>query len=330
MRLTSMFAVSVISIVAPLAAAPTTGIGIDRLDPALDGLIAPDAQPERVATGFSFTEGPMWKDGRLWFSDVNGDKMRAVDPAGKVQELIANSGGLANPPAGASIGSNAMVPAEDGSVLMAQMGARRIVRIDGKLNIHPFLAEFQGKRLNSPNDLVYARDGALWFTDPPFGLFNGMDKDPAKQLPFNGVFRYAQGVLKPVITDLKLPNGIGFSPDGHVLYVTDYGPPGAIFAYDVGRDGALSNKRTLIAFPRGGGGGADGLKVDRAGNIWATGPGGIRIITPQGKVLGQIRLPEVAANLAFAGDGHILYITASTSIYRLRTKVAGVLPRYTR
>lgn len=330
MRLTSMFAVSVVSIVAPLPAAPTTGIGIDRLDPALDGLIAPDAQLERLATGFSFTEGPMWKDGRLWFSDVNGDKMRAVDPAGNVQELIANSGGLANPPAGASIGSNAMVPAEDGSVLMAQMGARRIVRIDGKLNIHPFLADFQGKRLNSPNDLVYARDGALWFTDPPFGLFNGMDKDPAKQLSFNGVFRYAQGVLKPVITDLKLPNGIGFSPDGHVLYVTDYGPPGVIFAYDVGRGGTLSNKRTLIAFPRGGGGGADGLKVDRAGNIWATGPGGIRIITPQGKVLGQIRLPEVAANLAFAGDGHILYITASTSIYRLRTKVAGVLPRYTR
>jgi gluconolactonase len=223
-----------------------------------------------------------------------------------------------------------MATDKDGTVLMVQMGARRIARLDAKLGIHPFLSDYQGKRLNSPNDLVFAHDGALWFTDPPFGLFNGMDRDPAKELPFNAVFRYAQGKLTPVITDLKLPNGIGFSPNGKILYVTDYGPPGVIFAYNVGAGGKLSNKRTLISFPRGGSGGADGLKVDMAGNIWATGPGGIRIISPQGKMLGQLILPEVAANLAFVGDGHTLYITASTSIYRLHTKVAGELPRYRR
>jgi gluconolactonase len=303
---------------------------VERVDPALDALIDPSASIERVATGFSFTEGPMWKDGRLWFSDVTGDKLRAVDPTGKVELLLANSGGLPNPPAGANIGSNAMVPDRDGTVLMAQMGARRIARVDSKIGVQSFLDNYQGKRLNSPNDLVFARDGSLWFTDPPFGLFNGMDKDPAKQLPYNGVFRYADGKLEPVITDLALPNGIGFSPDGKTLYVTDYGPPGVIYAYDVGATGKLSNKRTLIAFPAGGGGGADGLKVDTAGNVWATGPGGIRIVSPQGKVLGQIKLPEVAANLAFAGDGHTLYITASTSVYRLHTKVAGELPRYMR
>ena len=330
MRPTALF--GALLAVAPLygAAAQTDSMRIERADPALDALIAPDARIERVATGFTFTEGPMWKDERLWFSDVNGDKMRAVDPSGHVEELIANSGGLSNPPAGAAIGSNGMVPDKDGTVLMVQMGARRIVRVDAQHKITPYLSDYQGKRLNSPNDLVFDKTGALWFTDPPFGLFNGMNKDPAKQLPYNAVFRYAGGQLKPVITDLALPNGIGLSPDGKTLYVTDYGPPGIIYAYTIGAGGALSGKRTVIAFPAGGGGGADGLKVDTAGNIWATGPGGIRIITPQGKVLGQIKLPEVAANLAFASDGHTLYITASKSVYRLNTKVAGILPRYSR
>lgn len=324
-------------VAALLATAPLCHVGaqtasarIERIDPALEDLIAPDAGIERVATGFSFIEGPMWKDGRLWFSDVTGDKMRAVDPSGKVEELIANAGGLPNPPAGANIGPNGMVPDKDGTVLMAQMGARRIARVDARHRVRPFLSDYKGKRLNSPNDLVFASDGSLWFTDPPFGLYNGMDKDPAKQLPYNAVFRYANGALEPVITDLKLPNGIGFSPNGKILYVTDYGPPGVIFAYDVGFNGALSNKRTLIAFPAGGKGGADGLKVDTAGNIWATGPGGIWIISPAGKTLGQIKLPEVAANLAFGGDGHTLYIAASTSVYRLQTRVAGMLPRYSR
>ncbi len=323
------------ALVVPLAlhaAAPAQqgGARIERLDPALDALIAPGATVERVATGFSFTEGPLWHDGRLWFSDVSGDVLRAVDAAGKVEELLANAGGLAKPPAGKSIGPNGLVPDRDGGVLMAQMGARRIVRLSADRRITPVIADYRGQRLNSPNDLVFAADGALWFTDPPFGLYNGMDRDPAKQLPYNAVFRYAGGSLTPVITDLKLPNGIGFSPDGRTLYVTDYGPPGTIYAYKVGRGGALSGKRVLIAFPAGGAGGADGLKVDRRGNVWATGPGGIRVISPAGKVLGQIVLPEVAANLAFAGDGHTLYITASTSVYRLRTTVAGVLPRYAR
>ncbi|MBW6529850.1 SMP-30/gluconolactonase/LRE family protein [Sphingomonas sp. RRHST34] len=318
-----------LALLAP-AAAQETGPRVERLDPALDSLIAPGTAVERIATGFGFTEGPLWHDGRLWFSDVSGDTLRAVDPAGRVEELIGNAGGLPNPPAGKSIGPNGMVSDRDGSVLMAQMGARRIVRVDANRRVTPVITDYRGKRLNSPNDLVFAADGALWFTDPPFGLYNGMDSDPAKQLPYNAVFRYAGGELTPVITDLKLPNGIGFSPDGRTLYVTDYGPPGMIYAYDVGRGGTISRRRVLISFPAGGAGGADGLKVDRRGNVWATGPGGIRVISPAGKVLGRVVLPEAAANLAFAGDGHTLYITASTSVYRLRTAVAGMLPRYAR
>jgi len=325
----ALLAASLAVLCVPSGAQPPAPPSIARLDPGLDAVIAPGTRIERIATGFSFTEGPMWRGGRLWFSDVSGDKLRAVTPDGKVELLIANAGGLPNPPAGANIGPNAMVPAADGTVLLAQMGARRIVKVGADRKIRPFLSDYQGKRLNSPNDLVHGRDGALWFTDPPFGLFNGMDKDPAKQLPFNAVFRYANGKLEPVITDMTLPNGIGFSPDFKTLYVGNYGPDKYIRAYDVGPNGKLSAPRVLIRFPASAGPeGPDGLKVDSAGNIWATGPGGIRIITPRGKVLGQITLPEVAANLAFGGDGRDVYITASTSIYRLRARIKGEIPLY--
>lgn len=315
---------------APLAAqppAPVAAPSIERIDPALDAIIAPGTAIERVATGFGFTEGPMGREGRLWFSDVTGDKMRAVSPDGMVEELVDNSGGLPGAPLGKPIGSNGMVPAPDGTVLMAQMSGRRIAKVGKDMKPQPFIADYQGKRLNSPNDLVYDRTGALWFTDPPFGLINGMDKDPAKELPFNGVFRYADGKLSAVITDMTLPNGIGFSPDFRTLYVGNYGPDKYVRAYDVAADGSLSAPRVLIRFTEPGEG-PDGLKVDSAGNIWMTGPGGIRIVTPQGKILGQIKLPEVAANLAFAGDGHTVYIAGSSSIYRLRSKVKGMLPLY--
>lgn len=304
---------------------------IVRLDPALDAVIAPGTRIERVATGFKFTEGPMWRAGRLWFSDLVADEMLAVTPEGRAEVLISNSGGVKNPPPNSYFGSNAMVPDRDGSVLMIQQGGRRIVRVDEQLHIHPFLDRYQGKKLNSPNDLVFAPDGALWFTDPPFGLL-GMDKDPAKELPFNGVFRYSGGTLTAAITDLTLPNGIGFSPDGKTLYVSNYGPQRFVKAFDVGRNGELSNGHMLIQYSDDTPGkeGPDGLKVDTAGNIWTTGPGGIRIITPRGKVLGQIKLPEVAANIAFANQGEIVYITASTSIYCLRVATRGEMPLYSR
>ncbi|MFB0873081.1 MULTISPECIES: SMP-30/gluconolactonase/LRE family protein [unclassified Sphingobium] len=313
---------------APLAAQPPAPApSIERIDPALDAIIAPGTPIERVATGFGFTEGPMWRDGRLWFSDVTGDKMRAVSPDGTVEELVDNSGGLPGAPLGKPIGSNGMVPAPDGTVLMAQMSGRRVAKVGKDMKPAPFITDYQGKRLNSPNDLVYDRTGALWFTDPPFGLINGMDKDPAKELPFNGVFRYADGQLSAVITDMTLPNGIGFSPDFRTLYVGNYGPDKYVRAYDVAADGSLLAPRVLIRFTEAGEG-PDGLKVDSAGNIWMTGPGGIRIVTPEGKILGQIKLPEVAANLAFAGDGRTVYIAGSSSIYRLRSKVKGMLPLY--
>ena len=300
-----------------------------RLDPGLDAVIAPGTKVERVATGFTFTEGPLWREGRLWFADVRGDKLRAVTPDGKVQLLLDNPGGVKHKTPGLDQGSDGMAPGPDGSVYACLQGGRKVVRLDDQMHETVLLDSYQGKKLNSPNDIVFANDGAFWFTDPPYGL-EGMDKSPDKQLPFNGVFRYAHGKLTAEITNLTRPNGIGFSPDGKTLYISNTGPKMFVMAYDVGPDGKLSHGRVFISYPnRGDGPGVpDGLKVDMAGNLWTTGPGGIRIITPQGKVLGQIKLPEVAANLGFAGDGHTLYITASTSVYRLRVKTPGELPLY--
>lgn len=273
----------------------------------------------------------MWREGRLWFSDLSDDKVIAVSPAGKVKTLIEHAGGLNPFPPGSFLGSNAMVTDKDGSVLLVQQGGRKIVRLDAKLQPTVLIDKYDGKRLNSPNDLVFAADGALWFTDPPFGLPQ-MDKDPAKELAFNGVYRYADGKLTAAIRDLTLPNGLAFSPDGKTLYVANYGPKRFVNAYSVAADGSVSNARTVIEYgpDEKGQGGPDGLKVDRSGNLWTTGPGGIRIVTPQGKVLGQIVLPEVAANLAFADDGRTVYITASTSIYRLKSLTPGVMPLYRR
>ncbi len=303
---------------------------IARLDPALDNLVSPGAAPVKLAGGYKFTEGPMWREGRLWFVDVVGDTINAVDPDGKTEVLVDHAGGFPNKPPESYNGPNAMVPDKDGTVIMAQQGGRKVVRITRERKLVPFLNDFEGHRFNSPNDLVFAPDGALWFTDPPYGLAGG-DSDPAKELPFNAVFRYAHGKLKAVIKDLTLPNGIAFSPDGRTLYVANSGPHECVMQYRVSADGQVSIGRPLIEFPEPRGPGVpDGLKVDLMGNVWLTGPGGIRIVSPAGKVLGQILLPETAANLAWGADGHTLFITAQTGVYKLSTLVRGQQPLYAR
>jgi gluconolactonase len=307
--------------------AQPAGIEILRLDPALSAIIPPDSRVEKVAGGFIFAEGPMWHEGRLWFSDVPGNKIYAMSLDGKTTVLVDHAGGLESYPAGQFKGSNGMATDKDGSVLVAQHGVRRIARLDKDLKPTPFLEKFEGKRFNSPNDLVFAPDGSLWFTDPPYGL-TGQDKDPAKELSFNGVFRYANGKLTAAIRDLPLPNGIGFTKDGKTLYVSNSGPQMFVEKYDVAPDGTVSNGTRFIEYKGSASDVPDGLKLDSANNLWTTGPGGIRIISPAGKVLGQIKLPETAANLAWADGGKTLYITASTSIYRLRVATQGAMPLY--
>src|ERR1035438_5503148 len=208
---------------APAPVAESHGVGsIVRLDPAFDSIVPKDAIIEKVGGGFQFTEGPLWRpDGQgLWFSGLAGSLVRSITPAGQVEVLIQNSGGQSSAPAGSFIGSNAMVADKDGFVLLCQHPNQRIVRVAKDLTMTPFLEKYQGKRFNSPNDLVYTSGGALYFTDPPYGLLK-QDDDPAKELKFNGVFRYAGGKLQVVVNDLTRPNGLAFSPDEKTFYVAN-------------------------------------------------------------------------------------------------------------
>jgi gluconolactonase len=308
-------------------------MAVVRLSPALDRLLAPGVEPEVVSGGYVFTEGPMWRGGRLWFSDEEGGKVHALTPAGQDSVLVDFTQPPYARPQGEKTGPNAMATSRDGSVVMCEQYGRAVVRLigmPGHLRPVSFFDSYQGKRLNSPNDLVFLPDGSFFFTDPPYGLKRG-DHDPAKQLAFDGVFHYQNGKLTPIITDLTLPNGIALSPDNKTLYVNNSGPAQRVIAYPLHPDGSVGPPHDLIDFTgKEGPGVPDGMKIDSRGDIWTTGPGGIRILTPQGKVLGQILLPDVAANLAWGGDGSTLYITARTHIYRLQTLVRGDLPAFRR
>ena len=299
------------------------GVGtIDRVDPALDALVAPGTAIEKVAGGFRFTEGPLWRpDGTLWFSDVQGNVVRSVTPAGKVTVLIENAGGASNPPPDAFIGSNGMAQAPDGSVWMVQHGARQIVKVGADRTLTPVVSRFEGKRFNSPNDLVFAKDGALYFTDPPYGLAK-QDGDPAKELAFNGVYRFANGRVQALVRDLNRPNGLAFSPDFKSLYVNNSdAAKNLVMRYDVAADGTLANGRVFADLTGKGDGLADGLKVDARGNVYTTGPAGVWVFSPAGTHLGTIRPPEIPANCGWGDDGKTLYLTAVTSVYRVKTLV---------
>jgi len=329
---------------ASVSATPPKGVGsIVWLDASFDSLVPKDAVIEKAGTGFQFTEGPLWRpDGHLWFSDVTGklrslqpfvrfapNVVRSITPDGKVQVLIEKARGETNAPPGSFIGPNAMIADKDGYVLLCQHTNRRIVRLDKDLKQTVYRDKFEGKRFNSPNDLVYKHDGALYFTDPPYGL-QKQDDDPAKELKFNGVFRYANGKLQPVIKDLSRPNGIAFSPDEKILYISNSDEKHRLWMrYDVDADGTVSNGKILYdATSDPEQGLPDGMKVDSRGNIYSSGPGGLWVFSPDGKHIGTIKPGESPANCAWAEDGKTLYITASTSVYRIKLAVAGEKPLY--
>lgn len=297
-----------------------------RLDPAFDTIVPADAAIEKVADGFQFTEGPLWRPGenRLWFSDVQGNVLRAVTPDGQVEVLIENAAGVSTAPPGSYIGPNGLLADQDGTVLLAQHFNRQIVRIGSDRQTTVVLDRYDGKRLNSPNDMAFGPGRALYFTDPPYGLV-GQDTDPAKELDFNGVYRYANGELTVIDRSLGRPNGIAFSPDLRTMYVANSDAARKLWmAYDVAQDGSVSNGRVFVdATADPAPGLPDGLKVDTAGNIYATGPGGVWVIAPDGRHLGTIQAPEVAANCAWGDDGRTLYITAVSGIYRIRLNTTG-------
>lgn len=310
-----------------MTTAKTAGVGsIARLDPAFDALVPADAQIEKIAGGFTFTEGPIWRpNGALWFSDVVGNVVRQWSPDGRVIEILRPGGYDGNSlPAGGFIGPNGMTAGKDGSVLLCQHGNRRIVRIGRDMTITTVIDRFEGKKLNAPNDIVYRSDGSLYFTDPPYGLPK-QDDDPAKELPFNGVFKLTDGKLQVIIKDLTRPNGLAFSPDDKTFYVANSDENRRIWMrYDVAADGTVRNGRVFAdATAAKEPGLPDGMKVDVRGNIWATGPSSVWVFSPEGKHLGVITPPEDPANCAWGDDGKSLYITAETGLYRLKTSVMG-------
>jgi gluconolactonase len=306
-------------------AKPAEGVGsIVRIDPALDAIIPPDAHIEKIAGGFGFTEGPLWRpDGTLWFSDVTGNVVRQWSPDGKVIEILRPGGyDKTDAPPGSFIGPNGMAADKDGAVLLCQHGNHRIVRIGRDHQVTTLVDRYENKRLNSPNDLVYRSDGSLYFTDPPYGLIK-QDEDPAKELKVNGVFRLAAGKLQLLVSDLTRPNGIAFSPDEKVLYVSNSDEKHKVWMrYDVKADGALANGRVFFdVTPETGL--PDGMKVDSRGNVFAAGPAGIWVFTPEGKHIGTIKPGENPANCGWGDDGKSLYITAETSVYRIKLAVSG-------
>jgi gluconolactonase len=304
---------------------------IDRADAALDAVIPADARLERVAGGFEFTEGPVWaRDGALLFSSPNTNVIYRWAPAGTVTVFRTKSGytGLdigrfAQP------GSNGLTFDPEGRLTICQHGNRRVIRVEPHGNITVLADRYDGKRLNSPNDLVYRSDGTLYFTDPPFGLPEVFD-DPKKELPFSGIYCVRDGVVTLVDDELTGPNGIALSPDERFLYVGNWDlERKVVMRYEVDESGAASGGTVFFDMTGAPGEDAiDGIKVDQSGNLFVCGPSGVWVLSPEGTHLGTLRLPEDPHNLAWGEeDGRTLYITALTSIYRMRLSIPGVRPQ---
>jgi gluconolactonase len=316
---------------------------VQKLDPALDNLIAPDTKLERVAGGFNkWTEGPVWtRDGSLLFAEIPANNIVRWKPGEAASVFMHPSGYTGSTPyAGPEPGSNGMTLDPDGRVAVAGHARRNVWRlesVDPEAQITVLADSYQGKKLSSPNDLVYKSDGSLYFTDPPYGLPTQADDDPLKEQPVNGVYRipgarqHKAGAppendkLQLIIKDLPRPNGIAFSPDEKYLYIADSGLK-VWLRYKVQADGSVTDKEQFLdAKTDSTPGGPDGIRVDKKGNIYGSGPGGVWIISPEGKHLGTIKVSEGVANVAWGDkDGKTLYITASTSVYKVRTKIAGV------
>ncbi|MFC1949517.1 SMP-30/gluconolactonase/LRE family protein [Chloroflexota bacterium] len=289
-------------------------INIEEYDKKIRLIVTEGATLERIATGFGFTEGPIWCGDYLLFSDI---------PKNRIVKLTMRSYGpevtTFRTPSG---NSNGLTLDRSGRLIACEHSTRRVTRTETDGTIRAVAEYYQGKRLNSPNDVVVRSDGSVYFTDPSFGLRNTPD---SQALPFNGVYRITpDGELVLLVDDFELPNGLAFSPDEAVLYVNDTAREN-IRAFDVSPDGSISNGRVFTEMKASGEGRPDGMKVDQQGNVYCTGPGGLWIMEPGGKSLGRILMPEQPANFNWGdSDWKTLYITARPSIYRLRLEVPGI------
>jgi len=318
-----------------IAAAQPAELHVERADGRLDQVVPDDARLERVAGGFEFTEGPVWAGAAgLLFSSPNTNAIYRLEPdAGRVSVFRSKSGytgvdiGRYQQP-----GSNGLTFDPQGRLTICQHGNRRVIRVNPHGDITVLADRYYGKRLNSPNDLVYRSDGTLYFTDPPFGL-PGVFDDPDRELPFSGVFRARDGEVTLVTEELAGPNGLAFSPDERYLYVGNWPTHPrdrkVVMRYEIDAAGDPVGPGEVLhdmtAAP--GEDAIDGIKVDQAGNLYVCGPGGIWIISPGGEKLGLLGLPEDPHNLAWGdADARGLYVTARTSVYRIALAIPGIRP----
>ena len=311
---------------------PTVG-SIERLDPRFDDLVPRDAVIEVVASGFEWAEGPVWVKGEaaLLFSDIPRNRVNRWRP-GKGLDVYLEPAGFTGPGAyGNERGSNGLTLDRDGNLVSCEHGDRRVSRLTPGGGKRTVADNYRGRRFNSPNDCAVHSSGAIYFTDPPYGLPKGWD-DERRELDWCGVYRVAaDGVVTLLCDSMTRPNGICFSPDEKRLYVAQSDPQAPVWkVFDVKADGTLDEGRTffdagrLLAARKKGL--PDGLKVDGRGNLFATGPGGVLVLAPDGTHLGTLLTGQATANCGFGDDGRTLYITADSHLCRVRLLTAGPLP----
>lgn len=306
---------------------PPFDMSIERLDPAFDQLVAPSAKVEKLAEGFTWSEGPTWYENSLVFSDVPENIAYQWKEGQTKAEVFLKPSGLSTPTPGfREQGSNGLGRDAKGNLVLCQHGDRRLARYEGGKFV-TLVDRFEGKRFNSPNDLTFRKNGEIYFTDPPYGL-EKLNESPLKEIPFSGVYRLSDGKASLITKDLTFPNGIAFSPDEKILYVavSDSKAP-RIMAYDMKSDGAIGEGRVFFDAKtlsgQGRKGSCDGLKVDKDGNVWATGPGGVLVFSPQGKHLGSILTNQPTGNCCWGDDGSTLYVTANMFLVRVKTQTKG-------
>jgi gluconolactonase len=304
---------------------------IYTIDEKLNSIIAPGTKVEKVADGFSFTEGPVWHpDGYLLFSDPNTNTIYRYNPKDHNVTVYMSHSGYTGADIGeyGQPGSNGLAIDKEGRLIIDQHGNRRVIRIEKKGSVTVLADKIDGKRFNSPNDVVLKSDGAIYFTDPPYGLPNFFN-DKRKELDYQGVFMIKDGKVSVVAKDCGGPNGLAFSPDEKYFYVTnwdirDIHHTKTLWRYEVQTDGTLKNGKVFYDFSFTEDDEAlDGIKVDKEGNLYVSAPGGLWILSAEGKLLGKIVTPERPANMAWGDDGKTLYMTAHTSLYKIRLNVGG-------
>jgi gluconolactonase len=327
-----LLAVAALPLAGPTAAqkAPYPTLGtIERKDPAFDKLVPKDAVVEKLADGFAWAEGPVWMrdGGYLLFSDIPNNTIFKWQEGAGISAFMKPSGYTGSKPRGGEPGTNGLLVDAEGRLVMMEHGDRRVSRLEKDGKKTTLADRYMGKRLSSPNDGVFKSNGDLYFTDPPYGLEKNWD-DPARELDFCGVYRLAKdGTLTLLTKDMSRPNGIAFSPDEKTLYVANSDPKKAVWmAFDVKADGTLGEGRVFFDSTEWVGkkpGLPDGMKVDQAGNLFATGPGGVHVFTPAGKLLGTLATGVPTANCGWGNDGTVLYITADKNLCRIKTATKG-------